>query len=179
MIARRDALPPANRQQGATIIAARDFPVTVQSGVVVSGFMPLKTEINPLPLMRKLADAGASLALPAIAGRGRPLHMRAYAFGDVLHSGQWGIREPMPDAPEVDPDILLVPLLAFDRLGHRLGFGAGYYDMTLTALRTRKPVVAIGIGFAAQEIPAVPVTPRDAPLDLMLTEQETIDFRGS
>src|SRR5689334_1036166 len=99
MIARRDALPPANRQQGATIIAARDFPVTVQSGVVVSGFMPLKTEINPLPLMRKLADAGASLALPAIAGRGRPLHMRAYAIGDVLHSGQWGIREPMPDAP--------------------------------------------------------------------------------
>ena len=178
MIARRDALLPADRQQAAEAIAARDFPVAVGSGAVVSGFMPLKCEINPLPLLRKLAAAGARLALPAIAGRGRPLCMRAYAFGDALDSGQWGIREPMPDAPEVDPDILLVPLLAFDRRGHRLGFGAGYYDMTLTALRARKPIVAIGLGFAAQEILDVPITPRDVRLDLMLTEEDVIDFRG-
>ena len=76
----------------------------------MSGFTPLKSEINPLPLMRKLADAGAQLALPVVAGRGKPLIMRAYAFGERSKRGQWGIREPKPDAPEVDPDILIVPL---------------------------------------------------------------------
>jgi 5-formyltetrahydrofolate cyclo-ligase len=141
--------------------------------------MPLKTEINPLPLMRSLAAQGARLALPAIDGRGKPLIMRAFAFGDELASGQWGIREPKADTPDVAPDILLVPLLAFDRTGHRIGYGAGYYDMTIARLRAMKPVVAVGIAFAAQEIGEVPVTPRDARLDLVLTEREIIDLRGA
>ena len=144
----------------------------------MSGFMPLKSEINPLPLMRKLAQAGAQLALPVVAGRGKPLIMRAYAFGDELAAGQWGIRQPKLEAPEVAPDILIVPLLAFDRAGHRLGYGAGYYDMTINSLRASKPITAVGIAFAAQEIDAVPITARDARLDLVLTEREVIDFRG-
>ena len=101
----------------------------------MSGFSPLKTEINPLPLMRKLAAAGARLALPVVAGRGKPLIMRSYAFGQALNEGVWGIREPKDDAPEVDPDILIVPLAAFDRRGNRIGYGAGYYDMTINRLR--------------------------------------------
>ena len=177
--ARRDALPAAERQQAAETIAGRPFPVAIPPGAIVSGFMPLKSEINPLPLLRKLAEAGATLALPVVAGKGQPLIMRAWAFGTPLASGVWGIREPMADAPAVDPDILIVPLLAFDRRGHRLGYGAGYYDMTLTALRARKPVVAVGIAYAAQEVDTVPITPRDARLDLVLTERETIDFRSS
>lgn len=139
----------------------------------------MKTEINPIPLMRKLADAGAKLALPAIAGRGKPLIMRAWTFGEPLASGQWGIREPVPEAPEVAPDILIVPLAAFDRVGHRIGYGAGYYDMTINALRAKKKITAIGIAFAAQEIPQVPATERDARLDLVLTEREVIDFRSA
>ena len=178
-LALRDALPAAERQAAAEAIASRPFPVAVNSGVVVSGFMPLKSEINPLPLLRKLADLGAQLALPAIAGRGKPLIMRAWKFGDPFKTGQWGIREPMPEAPEVAPDILIVPLACFDRAGHRIGYGAGYYDMTITALRAQKPVVAIGIAFAAQEIPKIPATIRDARLDLVLTEREVIDFRES
>jgi 5-formyltetrahydrofolate cyclo-ligase len=129
--------------------------------------------------MRKLSDAGAQLALPAIAGRGKPLIVRARKFGDPLKAGQWGIREPVPEAPEVAPDILIVPLACFDRAGHRIGFGAGYYDMTINALRARKKVIAIGIAFAAQEIPLVPATERDARLDLVLTEREAMDFRGT
>jgi 5-formyltetrahydrofolate cyclo-ligase len=156
----------------------RAFPVAV-AGKIVSGFMPMRTEINPVPLMRKLAGAAARLALPAIAGRGKPLIMRAYNFGDELARGQWGIREPKPEAPEVAPDILLVPLAAFDRAGHRIGYGAGYYDMTISGLRARKPVLAVGLAFAAQEIREVPATSRDARLDLVLTERETIDFRGA
>jgi 5-formyltetrahydrofolate cyclo-ligase len=176
-LALRDALPAAERQAAAEAIAGRAFPVAIKPGMIVAGFSPMKTEINPIPLMRKLADAGAQLALPAIAGRGKPLLMRAWKFGDPFKAGQWGIREPVPEARQVDPDILIVPLACFDRAGHRIGYGAGYYDMTINALRAKKKVVAIGIGFAAQEIPKVPATERDARLDLVLTERETIDFR--
>jgi 5-formyltetrahydrofolate cyclo-ligase len=178
-LALRDALPAAERQAAAATIAARGLPVEVTPGAIVCGFMPMKTEINPLQLLRKLADAGAQLALPCIAGRSKPLIMRAWQFGAPLKSGQWGIREPMPDAAEVAPDILIVPLACFDRAGHRIGYGAGYYDMTIARLRALKPVVAAGIAYAAQEIAEVPVTPRDARLDLVLTEREIIDLRGS
>jgi 5-formyltetrahydrofolate cyclo-ligase len=177
-LARRDAMPADVRAAGAQTLASRPFPVAVTPGMTVSGFMPLKTEINPLPLMRHFAGGGAKLALRAIDGRGKPLIMRAYAIGDEFARGQWGIREPKPDMPEVFPDLLLVPLAAFDRSGHRIGYGAGYYDMTINRLRSMKPVTAVGIAFAAQEIPQVPATERDARLDLVLTEREVIDLRG-
>jgi 5-formyltetrahydrofolate cyclo-ligase len=178
-LARRDAIPAAERQAAAEALAARPFPIAIKPGVIVSGYSPLKSEINPLPLMRKLAAAGARLALPVVAGRGKPLIMRSYAFGQPLSVGVWGIREPREDAAEVAPDILLVPLAAFDRSGNRIGYGAGYYDLTINRLRGLKPIVAIGIAYAAQEVPEVPTTERDARLDLVLTENEAIDCRGS
>ena len=176
--ARRDALPVETRKAAAATIAARPFPLPVAAGAIVSGFMPLKNEIDPLPLLRRLSERGAQLALPVVAERGRPLVMRAWKRGEPLASGVWGIREPRPEAAAVEPDILLVPLLAFDRSGGRLGYGGGYYDLTLMQLRARKTVVAVGLAFAVQEIPAVPITLRDAPLDLVLTEREVVDFRG-
>jgi len=176
-LARRDALPAAERAAAAETIAARDFPLDIAPGTIVAGFMPMKSEINPLPLMRQLAGAGALLALPVMAGRGRPLILRAFAFGDALAAGVWGIREPMPEAPEVAPDIVIAPLAAFDRTGHRIGYGAGYYDLTIAGLRASKAVIAIGIAFSVQEIASVPATPRDARLDLVLTEREVIDCR--
>jgi 5-formyltetrahydrofolate cyclo-ligase len=177
-LARRDALPAQERQAAAEALAARAFPVPIKPGVIVSGYMPLKSEISPLPLMRKLAAAGAALALPVVAGRGKPLIMRAYRFGQDLDTGVWGIREPKPEAPHVAPDILLVPLAAFDRTGGRIGYGAGYYDMTINALRSKKSVVAVGLAYAAQEVSAVPTTDRDARLDVVLTERDVIDCRG-
>jgi len=176
-LARRDAMPGDARAAAAEAIAARPFPVPVGAGTIVSGFFPIRSEINPLPLMRRLAAAGAGLALPVVAGRGQPLTLRAYAFGDALGAGQWGIREPLPGAPEVIPDVMLVPLAAFDRSGHRIGYGAGYYDMTIAKARARKTVTALGIAFAAQEIDKVPATPRDQRLDFVLTEREIIDCR--
>src|SRR3954467_398091 len=178
-IARREAMPAAARQQAVEIIAAREFPIAIVPRTIVSGFMPLKSEINPLPLMRKLAGAGATLALPVVKGRGQPLTMRAYAFGDVLASGQWGIREPKPEAAEVFPDILLVPLAAFDRAGHRIGYGAGYYDRSIEALRGGNRTVAVGLAFAVQEIGPVPALPHDAVLDYVLTESDTFEFRSN
>jgi 5-formyltetrahydrofolate cyclo-ligase len=175
-LAKREAMPAQQRADAAGTIAARDFPVAVPKNAIVSGFSPMKSEINPIPLMRKLYDAGAQLALPVIVGRGKPLIMRAWKFGDPFKAGQWGIREPVAEAPEVHPDILIVPLACFDRRGHRIGFGAGYYDMTIAALRAKKKVVAVGIAFAVQEIEHVPATEYDARLDFMLTEREVIDF---
>src|SRR5213596_1656892 len=155
---RRDALPADMRAAAAQAIAARPFPISLTLKSIVSGLMPIGNEINPIPLMRNLAALGAQLALPAVAGRGKPLTMRAFAFGQRLVAGTWGIREPAPDAAEVFPDILLVPLLAFDRSGQRIGYGAGYYDLTIAHLRARKTVIACGLGFAVQEIPSVPTT---------------------
>jgi 5-formyltetrahydrofolate cyclo-ligase len=177
-LAKRDALPPAERTAAAEAVAAQPFPIEVQPGVVISGYSPLQSEINPVLLMRKLAEAGAQLALPVVVGRGKPLIMRAWAFGQPLDKGVWGIREPKPDAPEVWPDILIVPLAAFDRKGHRIGYGAGYYDMTINRLRMlNKAVIAVGLAYAAQHVAVVPTTPRDARLDLVLTEREVIDCR--
>jgi 5-formyltetrahydrofolate cyclo-ligase len=122
--ARRDALPAGMRAAAAQAIAERPFPVAITPQAIVSGFMPIGSEINPIALMRKLAGCGARLALPAVAGPGKPLTMRAFVFGQRLVAGTWGIREPASDAAEVFPDILLVPLLAFDRSGERIGYGA-------------------------------------------------------
>jgi 5-formyltetrahydrofolate cyclo-ligase len=176
-LARRDAMPAAERAGAVETVTQRPFPVAVTPGTIVSGYSPMKSEFNPVPLMRQLAVAGASLALPVTPKRGNPLIMRAFAFGDELATGVWGIREPKPESPEVFPDIMLVPLAAFDRTGHRIGYGAGYYDMTIARIRAMKSVTTIGLAFAAQEISKVPATPFDQPLDLVLTEKETIDLR--
>jgi 5-formyltetrahydrofolate cyclo-ligase len=176
-LSRRDALPAAVRAAAGEALAARPFPLEFKSGAIVSGYSPMRSEFNPLPLMRKLAGAGAKLALPVVVGRGKPLIMRAWNFEQPLVRGVWGIRQPTPNAPEVAPDILFVPLTAFDRQGHRIGYGAGYYDMTIAKLRAAKPVIAVGIAYSVQEVSEVPATHRDARLDLVLTEREVIDCR--
>jgi 5-formyltetrahydrofolate cyclo-ligase len=177
VLQRRDGLAAPLRAQAAETIASRPLPVPVAPGTVVSGFSSIRSEINPVPLLRRFADAGASLALPAIIRRGEPLVFRAFHFGQELARGQWGIREPRPDAPEVRPDIVLAPLAVFDRRGNRIGYGAGYYDRTLRALRAMTPVVVIGLAFALQEVDEVPARTWDEPLDLVLTEREVIDCR--
>jgi 5-formyltetrahydrofolate cyclo-ligase len=205
VLARRDAMEPAARADAVAAVLAHPFPVAIQAGQIVSGFSPIRTEINPLPLMRRCAEQGAILALPAIAGRGRPLAMRVWekdvplvrgqwgirepraeapeVIPDImivpLVRGQWGIREPRAEAPEVIPDIMIVPLATFDRRGNRIGYGAGYYDMTIAAARAHKPAVAIGLAFATQESEDVPAFPHDQPLDFVLTEREVIVCRRS
>ncbi|MGZ9105193.1 MAG: 5-formyltetrahydrofolate cyclo-ligase, partial [Rhodoplanes sp.] len=123
-LARRDALPVEHRSAAAEAIAARPLPVAAgPHGLIVSGYLPIRSECDPQPLMRRLIAAGAQLALPCVAGRGEPLVMRAWRFGDPVVACRWGLCEPPAAAPEVLPDILLVPLAAFDRAGHRIGYG--------------------------------------------------------
>jgi 5-formyltetrahydrofolate cyclo-ligase len=144
----------------------------------VSGFRPFADEIDVLPLMARLAAEGWRTALPVVAGRAKPLVFRAWAPGEPTVAGAWSIPVPPDSAPEVRPDVLLVPMLAFDRAGFRLGYGGGFYDRTLSALRASKPVVAVGVAFAGQEIPEVPREAHDEPLDWILTEHGAIRSCG-
>jgi 5-formyltetrahydrofolate cyclo-ligase len=177
-LAAREALSTEQRAAAAEALAARKLPFEIASGTIVSGYSPIRSEIDPVPLMRKLAEQGARLALPAVMARGKSLAFRAWSPSDRLMLGPLGILEPSPAAAELIPDIMLVPLAAFDRLGHRIGYGAGHYDFTLAHLRKVKPITAIGLAFAAQEIEAVPALSHDVALDYVLTETEAFDFRS-
>ena len=176
-LAARDALSPDQRAAAAAAVAARGLPFAVAPGTVVAGYAPIRSEFDPMPLLHNLADGGARLALPVIAARDQPLQFREFSNGAALASGPLGILQPAVTAEELVPHILLVPLAAFDRSGHRIGYGAGYYDRSLAALRARKPVIAVGLAFAVQEIDAVPASAHDAALDYVLTDQKTFDLR--
>jgi 5-formyltetrahydrofolate cyclo-ligase len=178
-LAKRDALSDEHRNAAAQAIAARGLPIDIKPGAVVAGYSAIRSEIDPMPLMRALAARGAQLALPVISARGQSLRFRAWFPGDRLQQGPLGILEPSPAAAEVVPGIVLVPLAAFDRSGHRIGYGAGHYDRTLAQLHKSKGFAAIGLAFAAQEVKTVPALQHDVALDYVLTEIQAFDFRSS
>ena len=177
-LARRDALSVQERASAALAIAAHLPPLDIGPSTIVAGYAPIRSEIDPVQLVQKLATRGATLALPAISARNASLVFRQWTPGDELVRGLFGISEPSATALEVNPDIVLVPLAAFDRVGHRVGYGGGYYDRTFARLRQSKPVTAIGLAFAVQEIPQVPALSHDVRLDFMLTETDMFDFRS-
>ena len=174
----RDAMDMAVRVTAGEKLAARGLPFEIAAGTVVSGYSPIRSELDPAPLMRKLAERGARLALPAVMARGKSLVFRAWSPGDRLTLGPLGILEPSPAMAQLIPDVMLVPCAAFDRLGHRIGYGAGHYDFTLAHLRKTKPITTVGVAFAAQEIKAVPALAHDVALDYVLTEKKAFDFRS-
>ncbi|MGR3495565.1 5-formyltetrahydrofolate cyclo-ligase [Citreimonas sp.] len=137
-------------------------------GACVSGFLPIRTEIDPRPAMARAARHGP-VCVPVIEGRGLPLRFAHWTPDTPLVAGPFGAEIPA-DPDYVEPDVLIVPLLAFDRAGNRLGYGGGYYDRTLAELRARGPRTAIGFAFAAQETADLPLEPTDQPLDMIVTE---------
>jgi 5-formyltetrahydrofolate cyclo-ligase len=177
-LAAREKLSEKQRASAANALAKRGLPVEITQGLIVSAYSPIRSEIDPAPLMEKLAKQGARLALPTVNARGKSLTFRSYTPGDRLTMGMLGIPEPSPAAAEVVPDIMLVPLAAFDAAGHRIGYGAGYYDYTFTHLRKHKAIIGVGLAFATQEIEAIPALSHDVPLDYVLTEKRVFDFRS-
>jgi 5-formyltetrahydrofolate cyclo-ligase len=139
-----------------------------------SAFHAFRDEPDTLELLSALNGQGFATALPVVIGRGSPLVFRLWRPGDPTRSGAMSIAEPLEDAPAVDPDLLFVPLACFDRRGHRIGYGAGYYDRTLARLRAIKPVHAVGVAYGVCEVAAVPYEAHDQTLDAIVTEQETI-----
>lgn len=148
-------------------------------GAVVGGYYPIRSEADCLILMARLAGRGHVCALPIVRHAEAPLDFGAWAPNGPTRAGPFGTRLPPHGAPPVEPDIVLVPLLAFDDRGHRLGYGGGFYDRTLVALRRRKPIVAVGLGFADQECAELPDEPFDEALDWVVTEKEARRFSGA
>lgn len=144
----------------------------------VSAFYPVRDEPDTLALLGWLSAEGVATALPVTVARGEPLTFRRWRPGEPTVAGQLRIPEPRPQAPALDPDLLFVPLSAFDRRGHRIGYGAGHYDRTLAVLRALKPIVAVGVAYGAAEVEAVPEEPHDQRLDYVLTDCELIEIRA-
>jgi 5-formyltetrahydrofolate cyclo-ligase len=142
---------------------------------IIAAYHAIQDEMDPAPLLRVLAELGYPLCLPTVTGEKNYLTFRAYAPGDGLVAGRMGVMEPKKTQPELVPTVLLVPLLAFDRRGYRLGYGGGYYDRTLSILRSKnKALRAYGLAYATQEVTALPTSADDQPLDAIVTENEVI-----
>tara|TARA_B100000686_G_scaffold346725_1_gene433966 strand:+ start:785 stop:1363 length:579 start_codon:yes stop_codon:yes gene_type:complete len=165
--ARLEAPVDASMRAAAQFIEA----IEVLPSCVVSGYWPIQSELDPLPLMWRLQEIGCVCALPVVVGFQEPLKFRSWRLGENLSDGPFGTKEPELVSPEVIPNILIVPLLAFDSRGYRLGYGGGFFDRTLRMLRRRKKLcTAIGFAYSDQEVQEVPVTVTDEPLDWVVSE---------
>ncbi len=169
-----------HKPSGAIDLIAQ-FPALDFRGLTIGGFWPIQSEIDVRPLMEALEAQGFSLSLPCTPRPGKPLTFRTWHYGEALKKGPHNTREPFADKPEVFPDVVLVPLLAFTDRGDRLGYGGGFYDRTLARLRDLKAnglnagknstVFACGVAYAAQKAEHLPIGPYDAPLSGMLTDR--------
>ncbi len=160
--------------QGVAATGLLELAASEHEGSIISGFSSMPDELDTGPLLQALHVQGIKLALPVIEAKNQPLIFRSWAPGDEMATAQWGIREPLENQPEVLPDIVLVPLLAFDKRGYRLGYGGGFYDRTLEKIRNIKPVLAVGLGFDEQEVDVVPHDRYDQRLDLVFTQTRAL-----
>lgn len=141
-------------------------------GKALAGYMAMRTEIDPVAAM---AAHPGPVGVPVILGAGQPLRFRQWSPGVALVPGAFGAAIPA-SGDWIEPEVVIVPLVAFDRRGFRLGYGGGFYDRTLEQLRARRPTLAVGFAFAAQEMPQVPIEPTDQPLDAVITEDGILTF---
>jgi 5-formyltetrahydrofolate cyclo-ligase len=176
-LARRGQIEPAARTAFSRRLAEEGLRLArLWRPPIVSVFYPIRDEPDTLPLLTALAGEGYATALPVVVDRALALVFRVWRPGEPTRAGAMSIREPSKEAPVVEPDLLFVPLACFDRRGHRIGYGAGFYDRTLTSLSATKPIHAIGVAYGICEVAAVPYESHDQTLDAIVTEQETILF---
>jgi len=176
-LSRRDALAPEERAAASAAIAGRtNLVLKPLLPACLALYWPIGSECDPRPLIAEAVAAGAELALPAIVDSAT-IYFRRYGPGDPLRRAGFGTSEPLSGAPLVDPEVIVLPLVAFDRAGTRLGYGRGYYDRAVAALRRegRQPRL-IGVAFAAQEVDVIPGEPHDIRLGWLVTEKETLVF---
>lgn len=175
-LGRRDALDPELRRSGSLAVAGFAAAVAgLAEAPLVGAFWPIRSEVDPRPLIERLFARGQRVALPRVTPDG--LVFREWRAGEALVPGAFGLSEPRDDLPAVDPTALIVPLAAFDRRGHRVGYGRGYYDRAIARLSDRGPVLTVGIAFRVQEVDRVPSEPHDRPLDHLLTEAGPVPLR--
>jgi len=170
----------ARRQETAARAAADNFlgALRPDRATVLAGYWPHRTELDCRPLLLSCLEAEIVCTLPVIDEATRLLHFHRWRANDRLRSGPFGIRQPSAASPPLTPGLILVPLLAFDRSGTRLGYGGGFYDRTIAELRRDGQVTAVGYAFAAQEMSELPRDRYDEPLDWIVTEKEAIKATG-
>ncbi len=171
---RRAAAAAAGNEAGERLRQSFLSALPLPPAQVVAGYWPMPEEIDVRPLMTYLHLSGHVLVLPVVVGRGQPLIFRRWRPSLALDAGVYGISVPSAEAPEATPGVLLVPLLAFDGDGRRLGYGAGYYDRTLAMLRAGGDILAIGAAYAAQRMDSLPEEASDQRLDWVVTEEGAI-----
>jgi 5-formyltetrahydrofolate cyclo-ligase len=161
----------------AGVLLAERFikAIPLDAHAVVAGYWPMDTEIDTRPLLRRLVQMDHPVALPVVVAPGRPLKFRQWTPEVRMQPGPYGIDVPPDEAEEMDPEVIVVPLLAFDRPGWRLGYGGGFYDRTLRRLRGLDQVLAVGVGYAAQRLETVPHDDLDEPLDWIVTEEYAVE----
>ena len=177
-LARRDALAPDVHADAAARLADVLGCLDLPAGAIVSGFWPIRSEIDPRPALARLLARGHALALPVVLADATTMIFRRWMPGDTLAPAPFGLAQPLPEAAAVDPDVLLVPLAAFDRRGHRIGYGGGFYDRALERLEATGRRFKIGLAFTVQEVARIPAEPHDRRLDLILTEAGPITPAG-
>lgn len=178
VLARRRGTHAARGDRAPNDLRDRVLAELKPQGKTIAGYWPLGDEIDPRPMLIALGEAGGHMALPAVAGQGLVLIFRGWRDGDPLESGPFGTAHPPSRAPLVEPDTLLLPLIAFDRRGNRLGYGAGYYDRTVANLRRQRKMLVIGIAYDEQEVPEVPAAAHDQRLDGVITDRRTLWFEA-
>lgn len=168
VLSRRAAMEASQRIEASLAIAECADRLPLPDGAVIAGFWPIRDEIDPRPLLDRLRGKGYRLCLPVVANP----HMifREFTRDTAFEPAEFGIMEPVASSPELRPDVLLMPLAAFDDRGNRLGWGKGYYDIAIAALEQHGPITCIGLAFQVQEVDHIPVEPHDKPLDGILTE---------
>ena len=178
--ARREVLHHGAKD-GAGLAALAHFRrhIGLRGRGALSAYLPVRTEFDVMPILRGALAQGRPTCLPVVLGRGRPLVFRRWSPGDPLAEGAFGIAIPPPEAETLDPEIMLIPMLAFDYEGYRLGYGGGFYDRTLAERRARPhPPLAVGVAFAGQRADRVPRSAEDERLDWIVTEEGARPFAG-
>lgn len=176
VLLQRRAAHVARGPRAALDLARRVTAEVPAQNSIIAGYWPLGDEIDCRPALETFKEAGAEVALPVVAGQGQVLIFRAWSPGDPLDSGPFGTAHPTVRAAVVTPTLLLLPLIAFDATGQRLGYGAGYYDRTVAALRKGPGVNVIGVAYDEQEVAAVPVDGHDQRMDAVMTDSRTLWF---
>jgi len=179
-VLRRDAAHARLKDTAPAALAANFLAhFALADDAVVSAYWPGRSEFDVRPLLLALHARGHALALPVVVARGTPLLFRRWRPGEALEAKPFGLQEPRAAAGELAPTVLLVPYLAIDRDGYRVGYGAGFYDRTLTTLRAQRRVLAVGVGYAAQEVERLPHDGYDERLDASVTEEGVKEFAAA
>ena len=173
LLQKRMEISPAARLKAAEAMCEAFFEhVSISAGMIVAGYWPIRNEIDDIILLRRLLQKGTYCALPCIEKQNKPLVFRPWNESTLMTVGNFSIPEPTGGGAALTPDIVIVPMAAFDMQRHRLGYGAGYYDRTLAQLKAERNILAVGVAYDTQVLPRLPIEENDVRMDMIITDKK-------